>query len=50
MLEQTNVINSVAYAIKGDIEIITEIGQRTLKPGEKILLSPSDIKSSTTKL
>lgn len=50
IFEQTNVVNSAAYAISGNIEIITEIGQQTIKPGEKILVRPSDIKSTSTQL
>lgn len=50
MLEQTNIINSVVYAVQGDVEIITDVGQYTLKAGEKIVVSPSDIKNAQTKL
>lgn len=50
ILEQTNIINSVAYAIAGNAEIMTDVGQQTLKAGEKILISPSDVKNTQTKL
>lgn len=50
ILEQMNVVHSVVYAISGDIEIITDVGQQTIKAGEKIVIMPSDVKNSQTKL
>lgn len=50
MIEQTNTAFSVAYAISGNIEISTIIGQYTLKAGEWIKLSDSNLTSEKTKL
>lgn len=50
MIEQTNSAFSVVYAIRGDIDIITSIGQYTLKPGQGIKISDSNLNNIQTKL
>lgn len=50
LVEQTNTAFSVAYAIQWNIDISTTIGQYTLKPGQWIKLSDSNLTSEQTKL
>lgn len=50
MIEQTNTAFSVVYAIKGNIEIQTSIGQYTLPAGKGIKISDSNLSSTSTKL
>ncbi len=49
ILEQTSIL-STAYALKGDVDIITDIGQYTLKHGERLMLDASDISNVSTRL
>lgn len=50
MIEQKNSVYSTVYAIRGNIDISTEIGQYTLPHGQKIAISASIAQDTATKL
>ncbi len=50
IVEQTNTFFSSVYAIRGNIEITTSVGQYTLTPGKKISLSSGDNTNANTVL
>ncbi|MBX9809843.1 hypothetical protein K2X92_05625 [Candidatus Gracilibacteria bacterium] len=43
IVEQNNQIYSTVYALKGDITISTSVGDHTLKSGNRIMVSASDL-------
>lgn len=50
IIEQTNTVFSSVYAIRGNIEITTSVGQYTLTSGKKISLSSGDSSNANTVL
>lgn len=50
MFEQTNTVFSSVYAIRGNVQIITSVGQYTLTPGKKISLSGGEATNASTNL
>lgn len=50
MFEQSNSVFSSVYAIRGDIQIMTNVGQYTLTPDKKISLSSGDATNANTNL
>lgn len=50
MVEQTNSVFSSVYSIRGDILVITDVGQYVLTPGKKLSLSSGEASNASTKL
>lgn len=50
MLEQVSPIHTTVYAIQGDIMIKTTVWDLTLTPGNKIMITPSELANPTTDL
>lgn len=50
MLEQTNTVFSSVYSLRGDVQIVTNVGQYSLSAGKKISLSSGEAGNASTNL